>query len=296
LNEQNAMTTQIKLGNLTIHRIVEQEGPFFEVLKFFPALTKELLEENRAWLQPRFLDPTDQLMLCIQSYLVQTPHHNILVDTCVGNHKPRPTRPFWHMMQSDRFEKNLAATGLGVGDIDFVMCTHLHTDHVGWNTRLDNGRWVPTFPKARYVFADRELAYWTKRQKDDAAAVPWVTDSVLPIVAANRADIVKSAHAFNDLVTLIPTPGHSIDHYSLLVGKPGADAVITGDMIHSPLQARYPELGMMSDYDSKQAGMSRRELFGRFCDTSTLMCTAHFPSPSTGRVVRWRDAFDFAPA
>jgi glyoxylase-like metal-dependent hydrolase (beta-lactamase superfamily II) len=290
------MTTQIKLGNLTIHRIVEQEGPFFDVLKFFPTLTKELLEENRAWLQPRFVDPSDQLMLCIQSYLVQTPHHNILVDTCVGNHKPRPTRPFWNMMKSDRFEKNLAATGLGVGDIDFVMCTHLHTDHVGWNTRLEDGRWVPTFPKARYVFADRELDYWTKRQKDDAAAVPWVTDSVLPIVAANRADIVKSAHALNDLVTLIPTPGHSIDHYSVQVGKPGADAVITGDMIHSPLQARYPELGMMADYDSKQAGVSRRELFGRFCGTSTLICTAHFPSPSTGRVVRWRDAFDFAPA
>ena len=290
------MTTQIELGNIAIHRIVEQEGPFFDALKFFPTLTTELLEENRAWLRPRFLDPADQLMLCIQSYLVQTPQHNILVDTCVGNHKPRPTRPFWHMMQSDRFERNLAATGLGVGDIDFVMCTHLHTDHVGWNTRLQDGRWVPTFPKARYVFADRELAYWTKRQRDDATAVPWVTDSVLPIVAANRADIVKSAHAFNDLVTLVPTPGHSIDHFSLLVGKPGADAVITGDMIHSPIQARYPELGMMSDYDSKQAGMSRRELFDRFCDTSTLMCTAHFPSPSTGRVVRWRDAFDFAAA
>ena len=185
---------------------------------------------------------------------------------------------------------------MGVGDIDFVMCTHLHTDHVGWNTRLEDGRWVPTFPKARYVFADRELAYWTKRQQDDATAVPWVTDSVLPIVAANRADIVTSAHAFNDLVTLIPTPGHSIDHYSVRVGKPGADAVITGDMIHSPIQARYPELGMMADYNSKQAGTSRRELFGRFCDTSTLMCTAHFPSPSTGRVVRWRDAFDLAAA
>jgi glyoxylase-like metal-dependent hydrolase (beta-lactamase superfamily II) len=290
------MTTQIKLGNLTIHRIVEQEGPFFDVLKFFPTLTKELLEENRTWLQPRFVDPADQLMLCIQSYLVRTPHHNILVDTCVGNHKPRPTRPFWNMMKSDRFEKNLAATGLGVADIDFVMCTHLHTDHVGWNTRLEDGRWVPTFPKARYVFAERELAYWTKRQKDDATSVPWITDSVLPIVAANRAEVVRSAHAFNDLVTLIPTPGHSIDHYSVQVGKPGADAVITGDMIHSPLQARYPELGMMADYDSKQAGVSRRELFGRFCETSTLMCTAHFPSPSTARVVRWRDAFDFAAA
>jgi glyoxylase-like metal-dependent hydrolase (beta-lactamase superfamily II) len=288
------MTTQIQLGDLTIHRIVEQEGPFFEALKFFPTLTKELLEANRAWLRPRFLDAGDQLMLCIQSYLVRTPHHNILIDTCVGNNKPRPTRQFWHMMTSDRFERNLAATGLSVGDIDFVMCTHLHTDHVGWNTRLQDGRWVPTFPKARYIFAERELAYWTKRQKDDATAVPWVTDSVLPIVAANRADIVTSQHALNDLVRLIPTPGHTIDHYSVLVGKPGADAVVTGDMIHSPLQARYPELGMMADYDSKLAGVSRRELFGRFCDTSTLMCTAHFPSPSTARVVRWRDAFDFA--
>jgi glyoxylase-like metal-dependent hydrolase (beta-lactamase superfamily II) len=290
------MPDPIKVGNTTIHRIIEQEGPFFEALKFFPALTKEVLDENRAWMQPKFLSPKDELLLCIQSYLVQTPHHNILIDTCVGNHKPRPARPFWNMMNSDRFEKGLAGTGVGIDKIDFVMCTHLHVDHVGWNTRLENGRWVPTFPKARYVFADRELAYWTQRQKDDPMACPWVTDSVLPIVAANRVDIVKSAHAFNDLVTLIPTPGHTIDHYSVQVGKPGADAVITGDMIHSPLQARYPEYGMMSDYDSKQAGQSRRELFGRFCDTSTLMCTAHFPSPSTGRFVRWRDSFDFVAA
>jgi glyoxylase-like metal-dependent hydrolase (beta-lactamase superfamily II) len=290
------MTTQITLGDTTIWRIVEQEGPFFDVSTFFPSLTKELLDENRCWLQPRFVDAKDQLLLCIQGYLLRTPHHTILIDSCVGNHKPRPTRPFWHMMHSDRFERSLAATGIGVGDIDFVMCTHLHVDHVGWNTRLVNGRWVPTFPNARYVFADRELAYWEKRQQADAAVCPWITDSVLPIVAANRADIVKSDYAFNDAIRLLPTPGHSIDHYSVHVGKPGADAVITGDMIHSPLQARYPEIGMMSDYDSRQAGQSRRELFGRFCETSTLMCTAHFPSPSTGRVVRWRDAFDIVGA
>ena len=287
------MPARIEIGSTTIHRVVEQEAPFFEALQFFPTLTKERLEENRQWLQPRYLDPSDRLILCIQSYIVQTPHHTIMIDTCVGNHKPRPTRSFWHMMNSDRYEKNLVASGFTVDDIDFVMCTHLHTDHVGWNTRLENGRWVPTFPKARYVFADRELAFWTSRQQDDPEACPWVTDSVLPIVAANRADIVKSAHAFNELVTLIPTPGHTIDHFSVQVGKPGADAVITGDMIHSPLQARYPELGMMSDYDSAQAGESRRNLFGRFCDTSTIMCTAHLPSPSTARVVRWRDAFDF---
>jgi glyoxylase-like metal-dependent hydrolase (beta-lactamase superfamily II) len=290
------MSTQIQLGNITVHRIVEQEDGFFKALEFFPAMTKEFLDENRSWLQPRYIDANDRVMLCIQGYLVQTPHHNILIDTCVGNDKPRPTRPFWNMMKSDRFEKSLRTAGVGLADIDYVMCTHLHTDHVGWNTRLENGRWVPTFPKARYVFAERELEFWTKRQKDQPEACPWVTDSVLPIVAANRVDIVKSAHAFNDLVTLIPTPGHTIDHYSVHVGKAGADAVVTGDMIHSPLQARYPDLGMLSDYDSKLAGRSRRELFGRFCDTSTLMCTAHFPSPSTGRFVRWRDAFDFVPA
>jgi glyoxylase-like metal-dependent hydrolase (beta-lactamase superfamily II) len=286
----------IKIGNATIHRIVEQEGPFFDALPFFPTMTKEFLDENRGWLKPRFLDANDKLILCIQSYVVQTPHHTIMIDTCVGNHKPRPTRSFWNMMNSDRYEKNLAASGLSVNDIDFVMCTHLHGDHVGWNTRLENGRWVPTFPKARYVFADRELAYWTKRQQDDPAACPWIVDSVLPIVAANRADIVKSAHAFNDLVTLIPTPGHTIDHYSVRVGRPGADAIVTGDMIHSPLQARFPELGMMADYDSKQAGQSRRSLFGQVCDTSTLMCMAHFPSPSTGRIVRHKEAFDFIDA
>jgi glyoxylase-like metal-dependent hydrolase (beta-lactamase superfamily II) len=286
----------IEIGSATIHRIVEQEGPFFDAMQFFPTLTKEFLDENRGWLQPRFLDANDKLILCIQSYVVRTPHHTIMIDTCVGNHKPRPARSFWNMMNSDRYEKSLAASGFGVNDVDFVMCTHLHTDHVGWNTRLENGRWVPTFPKARYVFADRELAYWTKRQQDDPAACPWIVDSVLPIVAANRADIVKSAHAFNDLVTLIPTPGHTIDHYSVRVGRPGADAIITGDMIHSPLQARFPELGMMADYDSKQAGESRRSLFGQVCDTSTRMCMAHFPSPSTGRLVRHREAFDFIDA
>ena len=228
------MTTQFKVGDIAIHRVVEQEAPFFPVLQFFPTLTKELFDENRSWLQPKYVDPeSDKLVLCIQSYLLRTPHHNILIDSCVGNHKPRPTRPFWDMMQSDRYEKNLAATGLGVNDIDFVMCTHLHTDHVGWNTRLQDGRWVPTFPKAKYVFAERELAHWTERQQQDPASCPWVTDSVLPIVAAKREVVVKSDHTLNDQVQLIPSPGHTFDHYSVLVGKPGQDALITGDMVHS---------------------------------------------------------------
>jgi len=288
------MTTQIKVGEITIHRVVEQEAPFFAALEFFPTLTPELLEENLSWLQPKYIDPaTGKLVLCVQSYIVRTPHHNILIDSCVGNHKPRPTRPFWNMLDSDRYEKNLAATGLGVGDIDYVMCTHLHTDHVGWNTRLENGRWVPTFPKAKYLFADRELAHWTEQEEKDPVNHPWITDSVLPIMAARRAEVVKSDHRLNELVELIPTPGHTIDHYSVHVGKAGQDALITGDMIHSPLQARYPELGMRADYDSRQAGESRRKVFDRFCDSATLMCMAHFPSPSMGRLARWEEGYKF---
>jgi len=289
------MSAAIKLQDITIYPVVEQQGPFFDAMEFFPKLTKEVLDEHRCWLQPTFVDPaTGKLVLCVQSFVVKTPHHTILIDSCVGNHKPRPARPFWNMMNSDRFEKNLAAAGFGVGDIDYVMCTHLHVDHVGWNTRLENGRWVPTFPNAKYIMADRELAHWTEKEKEDPAAVPWITDSVLPIVAAKREQIVKSDFALEETVTLLPTPGHTIDHFSVLVGHPGQDALIAGDMIHSPIQGRFPDLAMRADYDGKQAGATRRKVFDRFCDERTLMCVTHFPSPnSIGRVRRWDDGYKF---
>jgi glyoxylase-like metal-dependent hydrolase (beta-lactamase superfamily II) len=287
------MTTQITIGDITIHRVVEQEQPVFAAKDFFPSLAPELLTENLSWLAPKFIDAGGKLVLCIQSYVVRTPHHTILIDTCVGNHKPRPSRPFWNQLTGDRYEKNLAAAGVGVGDIDYVMCTHLHTDHVGWNTRLDNGRWVPTFPNAKYLFADRELEFWTQKEKDNPAGFPWISDSVLPIMHAKRAEVVKSNHRLNEMIELIPTPGHSIDHFSVLAGKAGRDAFFTGDMIHSPIQARYPDLGMFADYDSKQAGTTRRAILERFCDTSTLMCMAHFPSPSMGRITRWGEGFGF---
>jgi glyoxylase-like metal-dependent hydrolase (beta-lactamase superfamily II) len=287
------MTTTLTFGDIKVHRIIEQEGPFFAVREFFPTLTNEVLDANRGWLQPTYVSADDRLNLCIQSYLLETPHHVVLVDSCVGNHKPRPNRAMWDRLDSDRWEKALAATGFGVADIDFVMCTHLHVDHVGWNTRLDNGRWVPTFPKARYLFSGRELGYWQERHKTKPETCPWIEDSVLPIVAAGRADQVASDHALDDTVRLVPTPGHTIDHYSVVIGKSGDDAILTGDMVHSPLQAKYPEMGMFSDYDSKQAGETRRRIFGCYCDTRTVFCTAHFPSPSTGRVTRDGDGFRF---
>lgn len=287
------MAKPFAVGDVTVQRIVEQEDSFFDALEFFPKLTTEMIEENRDWLYPIFFKPGGtHFTLCVQSYLLKTRHHTILIDTCVGNHKPREARAFWNNMASDTYERNLAAAGVSVDDIDIVMCTHLHVDHVGWNTKLENGQWVPTFPKARYVFSEMELTYWTDRHAAAPETTPWVTDSVLPIVHAGRCDLVRNDHELTDGIRLIGTPGHTIDHCSIHVDH-GHGAVITGDMIHSPIQARYPELGMMSDHSSERAGQSRRELFDRFLDTPTLMCTSHFPQPSTGRFEQWGDGYRF---
>jgi glyoxylase-like metal-dependent hydrolase (beta-lactamase superfamily II) len=177
------MSLKFTVGDLTIHRVIEQETTFLPALEMLPGLTPEVLAENRAWMQKAgALDDKDVLILCFQSYVVKTPYHTILIDSCIGNDKPRPQRPKWNMKTDDTYARALAAAGISVGDIDYVMCTHLHVDHVGWNTRLDNGRWVPTFPKARYVFDKTEFDYWTETHAK--TPVPAFGDSVLPVVEA----------------------------------------------------------------------------------------------------------------
>ena len=278
-------------GDLTIHRIIEMECGFTPALEFLPGLKKEVLDENRSWLAPSAMDAQDNLVLCFQSYVVKTGRHNILVDSCVGNDKDRAARPLWHQKKDNAFMLGLAAAGLTVNDIDFVLCTHLHVDHVGWNTRLENGRWVPTFPKARYLFSKTELDYWLA--ENDKASLPPIVDSVIPIVEAKRCDLVTSDYALNDLVSLIPTPGHTIDHYAVQLGRGGKAAVITGDLIHTPLQARYPDLAMRVDYNPAQGSATRRKFLETYCDTDTLCCFAHFPSPSRGYIKRWGDGFKY---
>src|SRR5947207_605761 len=163
------MSLKLTIGDLTIHRIIEQETTFLPALEMLPRLTPDLLAENRPWMRKAAaLDAQDVLILCFQSYVVKTPHHTILVDSCIGNDKPRPTRPNWNMKTDDTYMRALAAAGISAGDIDFVMCTHLHPDHVGWNTRLDNGRWVPTFPNARYVLERVRLLDRAERKETGA--------------------------------------------------------------------------------------------------------------------------------
>jgi glyoxylase-like metal-dependent hydrolase (beta-lactamase superfamily II) len=200
-------------------------------------------------------------------------------------------RPAWNAKKDGNWMAALKAAGLGPEDIDFVMCTHLHGDHVGWNTKLENGRWVPTFPKARYLFSKKEYEFWTGPNVPAGFAADPITESVLPIVEANRADLVTSDHALNDHIRLIPTPGHTPDHFAVCAGKGHDQAVFTGDLIHSPLQARYPDLVMRVDTDRAQGCATRRAFFEKYCDTDTLCCTMHFPSPSVGHIKRWDDGF-----
>ena len=283
------MSLTFKAGDATIHRIVEMECGFTPALEFLPGLTKDVLDENRHWLQPAAMDAADNLVLCFQSYVVQIGGHNILVDSCIGNDKDRAARPLWNRKKDTAFMDGLKRAGLTVNDIDFVMCTHLHVDHVGWNTRLENGRWVPTFPKARYLFSKIELDFWLA--ENAKAALPAIVDSVIPIVEAKACDVITSDYQLNDLVTLLPTPGHTIDHYAVAIGKGRHDAVFTGDLIHSPLQARYTDLAMRVDYNGAQGAASRRKFLEQYCDTDTQCCFAHFPSPSRGYVKRWGNGF-----
>ena len=284
------MRTSFTVNDMTIHRIVEQESGFTPMLDFLPTLSKETLGENLAWLAPGGYDSASgNVVLCFQSYVVKTPHHNILVDSCIGNDKNFPNRPTWNKKTDANWMKALKSAGLGVEDIDFVMCTHLHGDHVGWNTRLENGRWVPTFPKARYLFSKKEYAYWSEIHQK--TPLDQITDSVLPIIEANRAELVSSDHALNDHIRLSPTPGHTPDHFAVCAGKGSDAAVFTGDLIHSPIQARYPELVMRVDTDRDQAVRTRRNFLERYCDTDTLCCTMHFPSPSVGHIKRWGEGF-----
>ncbi|HEV2187148.1 MAG TPA: MBL fold metallo-hydrolase [Stellaceae bacterium] len=286
------MRTTYAVNDMTIHRIVEQEQGFTPMLEFLPTLAKETLEENLSWLAPGgYARETGNVVLCFQSYVVKTPHHNILVDACIGNNKTFPLRLTWNNKTDGNWMAALKAAGLGVEDIDFVMCTHLHGDHVGWNTKLENGRWVPTFPKAKYLFSKKEYDFWTGGAVPAGFALDAINESVLPIVEANRAELVTSDHALNDHIRLLPTPGHTPDHFAVCAGKGHDQAVFTGDLIHSPIQARYPELVMRVDTNRDQGVRTRRAFLERYCDTDTVCCTMHFPSPSVGHIKRWGDGF-----
>ena len=282
-----------ELGQIRIDRIVESICADFDPLSFFPETTPADWEQHREWMQPRAMDPASgNIILTIQAFLVRTSYHTILVDTCVGDHKPRPHRPQWDMLKLNTFLPRLAQAGVSPEDVDYVMCTHLHWDHVGWNTQLQNGRWVPTFPNAHYICARQELEAWEALHRKEPQ--PHYTDSILPVIEAGKAQLVASDYALDDEVWLEPTPGHTPDHVSIRLASQGQQGVITGDMIHNPVQCLEPGWIMRADFEPDRAVTTRKQFLDQYCDSGVVVCATHFPEPSIGHIVPRADSFEFA--
>ena len=269
------------VGDVKITRVVEIEslgGSRF----ILPDATREACLPF-AWMQPHFMDDQGNLQMSVHALVVDTGERRILVDTCVGNDKER-TVPNWSNMQTD-FLRDLREAGYSPETIDTVLCTHLHVDHVGWNTMLVDGQWVPTFPNARYLFAKTEWEHWDANE-DESVYGPVLADSVRPVVEAGLVDLVDVAHRVCEQVCLEPTPGHTPGHVSVHIRSGGAEALITGDCIHHPVQMSRPDWCSSADVDQAQGQKTRESLLERYVDDDILIIGTHFATPTAGHVKR----------
>ncbi len=275
---------QLRIGNIVIDAVIEREGPWRKPADFFPAFDQAVFDEHLPSLEPEMFDvAAGLLMMTYQTFVVRTPHHTILVDTCTGEHKDHP--PPFDFAGKERWRDEFFALGIGFEDVDYVFCTHLHIDHTGWNTTLRDGRWVPTFPNAKYVFHKAEYAAWEEQHKKGANPPGTVfRDNCLPIVEAGQALLVDDDFQLDDLVTLTPTPGHSPHHCCVNLTSQGQKCVVTGDLIHHAIQCREPTWAAAPDWDPETGVRSRRAFLETVADTPTLLLPIHFATPTVGMV------------
>ena len=274
-----------KIGEVTVTRVVEIEatGGMSPIL---PDAKREILKEI-PWLYPHFVDESGRMRGTIQALIIETPDRTIVVDTCVGNDKERGNPP-WNQLQTT-FLADLEAAGYAPDRIDNVLCTHLHVDHVGWNTMLVDGKWQPTFPNARYLMGRVEFEHWNAVDVDSTKQI--MSDSVLPVFDAGLVDLVETDHKICDEVSLIPTVGHSPGHVTVLIQSQGEEGMITGDFIHHPCQFAHPEWSASPDTDPEQARRTRHEVFSRYADTPMLIIGTHFHTPTAGHLKRDGDVY-----
>lgn len=278
---------QWKIGDVTITRIQEIVYPNFSDV--IPAATPEVVKQVK-WLFPHFVTDDGYLSLSIHSLIVDTPDAKLVVDTCIGNDRERNPFEVMHMLSTSYLEDMIAA-GYRPEGIDYVLCTHLHLDHVGWNTRLVNGKWVPTFPNAAYLMGKQDLEFWGAI--DPGTDIDFLqiqrqvfADSLQPVLDAGLAKPVEGPAEVCPGVRLVPTPGHTPGHCSVLIESRGEQALITGDFIHHPIQFHDPALVSPFDVDNDAAVATRRRVFGEYADTPTLIIGTHFAGPTAGRLVR----------
>ena len=277
----------LRVGDTLVTRVEDNLGPSLEAAVMFPGFRRRIFEAERDWLVPTFISADGlRLRTSIHSWLVRTPRHTILIDSCIGNGKVR-SLPHFHMRDVPWLDR-LASAGARPEDIDFVMCTHLHADHVGWNTRHVDGRWVPTFPRAKYLFGRTEFARWDPRDPGyahNAFNAGVFEDSILPVVEAGQMQLVDEGHAIDGRLTVEAAPGHTPGHVKIRLEAGGACALFSGDILHHPLQVPYPELCSMFDDDMGRALHTRLALLESIVDRDVLLLTAHFAEPHACRVV-----------
>lgn len=286
------------VDGVQIHRVEEMAGPLFDPKLFFPEHEPEEFEALARRLGSAHVHEHGNLMASMHSWLLRLPGCNVLVDGCIGDGKDRMPFRDWHELGTD-WSANLAAAGVGPEDIDYVMCTHLHVDHVGWNTVLRDGRWVPTFPNARYLFARSEVAFFSERRAaENSAAFDAVSDkvwddSVLPVLEAGLADLIDGEHELlPGRLRLEPTPGHTPGSTTLVLHDGADQALFTGDCIHHPVQVLRPEWNSAYCEIPEQARATRRALLERLADRPALLMPAHFAAPHAARVTTDGDGFD----
>lgn len=276
---------QWQIGQVKITRIVEMEvtgGTRF----ILPDATREAVKPLK-WLQPHFADESGNLITSVHALILETPTLQIIVDTCIGNDKPRHI-PSWNMLQLP-FLEDLKAAGYERGKIDTVLCTHLHVDHVGWNTMWQDDAWVPTFPNADYLIAKPEFDYWMAQDEPSFGDV--MGDSVKPVFDAGLVKLVDTNHQVCEEVSLEPTLGHTPGHVSIHIRSEGQHAVITGDCIHHPCQFSRNDWCSSADYNAQMAMDTRTTLFEQLVDSDTLVIGTHFPTPTAGYLKRDQDAY-----
>jgi glyoxylase-like metal-dependent hydrolase (beta-lactamase superfamily II) len=284
---------QRQVGEVIINRVIESERPDFDAAGFFPKVTPEQWAPYRQRLAGWAMDTSaNNLVFPMQSFLLRTRYHTIVVDTCVGDHKER-ARPNWNMTSSGEYLKRFAETGVRPEQVDFVMTTHFHTDHVGWNTRWENGRWVPTFPNAKYLFARREYAHWETEHRTQGKETNGGSfdDSVLPIVEAGKAVVIDSDHQPDPLLTIKDYPGHTPGSIAINLRDGGKQACFSGDIMHHPIQVYHPDWSSQFCWDQDMSARSRRKLLEDCVESDALLCPAHFGGANAGYVKRQGDSF-----
>jgi len=284
---------KLTIGDVTITSIIERDGPWRAPGQMFPNAPADQIEATLKELEPETYDvASGKMVITYQTYVVRTPRHTILVDTCTGEDKGYPA-PMDFPKQP--WLDGLKAEGLSFNDIDYVMCTHLHIDHSGWNTVLRDGRWVPTFPNAKYVFHKREYAAWQGlhgQDPEDKRSKVWKMNCE-PVFEAGQALLVDDDYALDDTITLTPTPGHAPCHCCINIHSRGQKAVVTGDLFHHALQVREPSWNTIFDWDAQQGIDSRRRWLEGVADTPTVVLPVHFPSPVAGRITSHGKGFDY---